>query len=105
MYISTYVWPKCVLSCLIAVDVVQRECKHIQLSLVPKPVLNLFLSRLKMDRRSTAEKGSGITSNGTRSSGLCSVKGADYCSGEMDWERVDPRLASTLMQFQREGVQ
>ena len=61
------------------VETISRECKYVQLDLVPKPVINLFLSHLS---------------------------GTNSCDGpDIEWNRIDEVLVSALMQFQREGVE
>ena len=53
-----------------------------KLNLIPKPVIALFLSKL-------TGKSSGSHSQ-------------DRC---MDWCQIDEKLVSTLMQFQKDGVE
>ena len=67
---------------LCVVDVLKKDCKYVDLSLIPKPVIGLF-QRLKQRK--------GPVSN--------------LPATEIDWSRIDPKLSSTLMQFQREGVE
>lgn len=71
------------------VERVQRECKHVRLNLVPKPVISLFLSKLHPKKDGGGREGGG----------------SDGTDGGMDWKRVDSKLDSTLMQFQRDGVE
>ena len=59
------------------VAALQRECKHIELSQIPRPVVSLFQS-FRPGKRGVE---SGI------------------------WNGMEPKLASTLMQFQREGIE
>ena len=67
---------------------VQKNCKYVQLSLVPKPVIALFLSQLR-------SKGEVIGEG----------RGSDGTGRGVDWGRVDQKLKSTLMQFQKDGVE
>ena len=66
------------------VDVLRRECKHVEMNLVPRPVFSLlWTSRQGKDKK-------GVTPSG----------------GSTDvWSKVNPKLAATLMHFQREGVE
>ena len=64
------------------VDTLKKECKFVYLSLIPKPVISLF-QRLKQRK--------GPIPNPP--------------SAGMDWSRVEAKLSSTLMQFQRDGVE
>lgn len=73
---------------LFPVEMVQKNCKYVQLSLVPKPVIALFLSQLR-------SKGELIGEG----------RGSDGTDGGVDWGRVDQKLKSTLMQFQKDGVE
>jgi hypothetical protein len=64
------------------VDTLKKECKFVDLSLIPKPVISMF-QRLKQRK--------GPIPNPP--------------SAGMDWSRVEAKLSSTLMQFQRDGVE
>ena len=64
------------------VDTLKKECKFVYLSLIPRPVISLF-QRLKQRK--------GPIPNSP--------------SAGMDWSRVEAKLSSTLMQFQRDGVE
>ena len=77
------------------VEMVQKKCKYVQLSLVPKPVIALFLSQLRPKASQLQSKG-GVGGEG---------RGSDGTDGGVDWGRVDPKLKSTLMQFQKDGVE
>ena len=69
-------------SVLCAVDALRKDCKFVDLSLIPRPVISLF-QRLKQ-RKGPVPSPSSVG---------------------MDWSRIDSKLSSTLMQFQREGVE
>ena len=66
MYINMY-----------AVDMLGKECKHVQMNKLPNAVISQFLKS----------------------------EGSSRHPGSMDWSRVESKLASALMQFQREGVE
>ena len=57
----------------------KKDYKYVDLSLIPRPVISLF-QRLKQRK-------------------------GPIPNPEVDWSRIDPKLSSTLMQFQREGVE
>ena len=61
------------------VDALRKDCKYVDLSLIPRPVVSLF-QRLKQRK-------------------------GPIPNPEMDWSRIEPKLSSTLMRFQREGVE
>lgn len=65
------------------VEAIQKECKYVQLNLVPRAVMNLF-QQARRGRGKAEEREGGRP---------------------VDWSRVDSKLASTLMQFQKEGVE
>ena len=69
-----------------AVETLQKECKHIELSQIPRTVVSLFQSLSAAPVRecnSTTTATSGVTT---------------------EWKGVPSKLSSSLMQFQREGV-
>ena len=72
----------CSLLYVSVVDTLKKECKFVDLSLIPRPVISLF-QRLKQRK--------GPIPN--------------QASTGMDWSRVEAKLSSTLMQFQRDGVE
>ena len=80
---------------LFPVEMVQKNCKYVQLSLVPKPVIALFLSQLRSKGSQMGSKGEVIGEG----------RGSDGTDGGVDWGRVDQKLKSTLMQFQKDGVE
>ncbi len=72
----------------------RTECKHVELKLVPQPVISLLQQLSKSQLSSSTSKGKGPSHPRSRES-----------REEMDWMRINPKLTSTLMQFQREGVE
>lgn len=69
--------------CVSLVTALQKECQHIELNQIPKPVVSLF--------QSLSPANAGISHSTSDS--------------EVSWSRVGTKLSSTLMQFQREGVE
>ena len=67
----------------LAVDSIRKECKHIEMNLIPKAVIKLFQHCVKSTHQNLATVGNTAT----------------------DWTRISSKLSSTLMQFQREGVE
>lgn len=65
------------------VTALHRECQHIELSQIPTPVVSLFQSLLPAN----------------------AGKSRSASNSEVSWSRVGTKLSSTLMQFQREGVE
>ena len=68
---------------LCSVDAIKKECKHVEMNLVPKPVITLFQCRIKSAKNES---------------------GSPYCP-VMEWNRINSKLMLTLMQFQKEGVE
>ena len=62
------------------VDVMKKGCRHVQVQTVPEPVINHLLSKMEDD------------------------SGEDGAVG-VDWSRIDSKLVSTLLPFQKEGVE
>ena len=81
------IMPDGILCPSLAVDSIQKECKHIEMNLIPKAVIKLFQHYVK----STCQN---------KSTSLATVG-----STATDWTRVSSKLSSTLMQFQWEGVE
>ena len=73
----------CVCVCVCIVDALRKDCKYVELSLIPRPVISLF-QQLKRRKHPIPQ---------------------NQPSTEIDWSRIEPKLSSTLMQFQREGVE
>lgn len=71
------------LRALYTVDALKKDCKYVDLSLIPRPVISLF-TRLKQRRGPIPTPHSGA---------------------KVDWSRIEPKLSGTLMHFQREGVE
>lgn len=67
------------MSVVCTVGVLKKDCKFVDLSFIPRPVIGLF-QQLKKRKDPIPDP-------------------------EMDWSRIDSKLSSTLMQFQREGVE
>ena len=77
-----YTWKDWCSPCISVVNTLKKDCKYVDLSLIPRPVISLF-QRLKQRK--------GPIPNPP--------------SAGMDWSRVEAKLSSTLMQFQRDGVE
>ena len=69
------------------VNVIRKECKHVEMNLIPKPVVELF-QRLRAKPRSAHDQQS-----------------AQHSAGVVDWSKISRKLVSTLMQFQKEGIE
>ncbi|XP_064401335.1 SWI/SNF-related matrix-associated actin-dependent regulator of chromatin subfamily A-like protein 1 isoform X1 [Halichondria panicea] len=66
------------------VKAIQSSCKHVELDLIPRPVVNLFLSQLQAQSHSIQAKSH---------------------SSVIDWSRIETKLSTALMEFQKEGVE
>ncbi|XP_064402353.1 SWI/SNF-related matrix-associated actin-dependent regulator of chromatin subfamily A-like protein 1 [Halichondria panicea] len=66
------------------VKAIQSSCKHVELDLIPRPVINLFLSQLQAQYHSIQSKSHPSV---------------------IDWSRIETKLSTTLMEFQKEGVE
>lgn len=90
------------------VEAIRKECRHVELNLVPKPVLSLFQFSLRSSEqrhtaKSRAPQGDGGGSGGRGNGGGMAGWHGKRCV-DLDWTRIDSELTSTLMEFQKEGV-
>ena len=92
-------------------ETIRKECRHVEMNLVPRPVISLFLLSLhsKLQHMAAAKSHSG--GDGDAGGSACGRGGTGAYKGchgnkavDFDWTRIDSKLSSTLMEFQKEGV-
>jgi len=82
----------------------KKECPHIELNLVPKPVIALLQCSF-FSARPKCTSGGAATS---REDSINKPVGGDRIEhpppSTIDWSKVEQTLVKTLMQFQKQGV-
>ena len=63
-----------------AAHCLQKDCSYLRLILVPKPIIERLLSKLASNDGGAA-------------------------AADMDWNKIDSKLLSTLMPFQKKGIE
>lgn len=85
-----------------AVEAIRKECRHVEMNLVPKPVISLFQSSMQSSKQRHSTNSICVKVDGVEG-GRGGYGNAGECC-DLDWTKIDTVLMSTLMEFQKEGV-